>query len=57
MTQEKTEKDEKILVRVSTKLYPDEHIYLKRLADDNARSMSSQLRIILLQTVADNDDD
>ena len=57
MTQEKTEKDEKILVRVSTKLYPDEKKYLQRLADDNARSMSSQLRVILLQTVQDVDED
>jgi len=49
------EKDEKI--RVSTQLYPDEKRYLQRMADDNARSMSSQLRIILLETVDDEDDD
>lgn len=57
MMQQKTDKDEKVLVRVSTKLYPDEKQYLQRLADDNARSMSSQLRVILLQTVQDVDDD
>ncbi len=55
MSQEKTKKDEKI--RVSTKLYPIEKQYLQRLADENARSMSSQLRVILLQTVADEDED
>ena len=55
MTKEKTEKEEKI--RVSTMLYPDEKRYLQRLADENARSMSSQLRIILLETVDDEDDD
>jgi len=55
MTQENTKKEEKI--RVSTKLYPDEKKYLQGLADDNARSMSSQLRIILLQTLEDDDDD
>ena len=55
MTHEKTEKEGKI--RVSTKLYPNEKIYLQRLADDNARSMGSQLRFILLQTVAVDDDD
>lgn len=55
MTQEKTEKDEKI--RVSTLLYPAERIYLRKLASDNARSMSSQLRVILLETVRDGDDD
>ncbi len=49
------EKDEKI--RVSTMLYPNEKRYLQRMADDNARSMSSQLRIILLETVDDEDDD
>lgn len=48
------EKDEKI--RVSTKLYPDEKRYLQRMADANARSMSSQLRIVLLDTVDDDDD-
>ena len=53
MTQEKTEKEEKI--RVSTMLYPVEKKYLQRLADDNARSMSSQLRIILLETVEVDD--
>lgn len=53
MKQEKTEKEEKI--RVSTMLYPVEKKYLQRLADDNARSMSSQLRIILLETVEVDD--
>lgn len=55
MSEEKIGKEGKI--RVSTKLYPDEKIYLQRLADENARSMSSQLRIILLQTVQDVDED
>ncbi len=55
MTQENTEKEEKI--RVSTMLYPNEKRYLQRMADANARSMSSQLRIILLDTVEDDDDD
>ena len=55
MIQEKTEKEEKI--RVSTMLYPAEKRYLQRLADNNARSMSSQLRAILLQTVEDDDED
>lgn len=55
MTQEKTEKEGKI--RVSTKLYPAEKRYLQRMADANARSMSSQLRIILLDTVEDDDED
>lgn len=55
MTQEKTEKEEKI--RVSTQLYPAEKRYLQRMADANARSMSSQLRIILLDTVEDDDED
>ena len=54
MTQEKTEKEGKI--RVSTKLYPNEKQYLQRLADADGRSMSSQLRILLLETL-DNDDD
>lgn len=54
MTQEKTEKEEKI--RVSTMLYPVEKKYLQRLADDNARSMSSQLRVILLETVEVDDE-
>ncbi len=54
MTQENTEKEEKI--RVSTMLYPNEKRYLQRMADANARSMSSQLRIILLDTVDDDDD-
>ena len=49
------EKDEKI--RVSTQLYPNEKRYLQRLADENARSMSGQLRIILLETVEDDDED
>ena len=53
MAKEKTEKGEK--VRVSCKLYPVEKKYLQRLADDNARSMSSQLRAILLQTVEDDE--
>lgn len=53
MTQENIKKEEKI--RVSTMLYPNEKRYLQRLADDNARSMSSQLRIILLETVDDED--
>lgn len=52
MTEEKDEK-----VRVSTQLYPDEKRYLQRLADENARSMSGQLRIILLETVEDDDED
>ena len=55
MIQEKTEKEEKI--RVSTQLYPAEKRYLQRMADVNARSMSSQLRVILLETVDDDDDD
>ena len=55
MTQENTEKEEKI--RVSTQLYPAEKRYLQRMADANARSMSSQLRIILLDTVEDDDED
>lgn len=49
------EKDEKI--RVSTMLYPVEKRYLQRMADLNGRSMSSQLRVILLETVEDEDDD
>lgn len=49
--------EQKAKVRVSTMLYPVEKRYLQRLADDNARSMSSQLRIILLETVDDDDDD
>lgn len=55
MTEEKTKKEEKI--RITTMLYPVEKRYLQRLADDNARSMSSQLRVILLETVDDDDDD
>ena len=55
MTQEKTEKEEKI--RVSTMLYPVEKHYLQRMADANARSMTSQLRIILLETAEDDDED
>ena len=54
MTQENTEKEEKL--RISTKLYPAVKRYLQRMADANARSMSSQLRIILLDTVDDDDD-
>jgi len=55
MSEEKAEQKEKI--RVSTMLYPVEKRYLQRMADDNGRSMSSQLRVILLETVADEDDD
>ena len=55
MVQEKAKKEEKI--RISTKLYPAEKRYLQRMADANARSMSSQLRIILLETVEDDDED
>lgn len=54
MTQEKTEKEEKF--RVTCMLRAVEKKYLQRLADDNARSMSSQLRAILLQTVEDYED-
>jgi hypothetical protein len=52
MAEEKNEK-----IRVSTMLYPTEKRYLQRLADANARSMSSQLRAILLQSANEDDDD
>lgn len=55
MTEEKAEKEEKI--RVTTQLYPVEKRYLQQMADLNGRSMSSQLRVILLETVEDEDDD
>jgi hypothetical protein len=55
MSEEKAEKEEKI--RVSTQLYPNEKRYLQWLADVNARCMSSQLRVILLNTVEVDDED
>jgi len=55
MTEQKAEKEVK-KIRVSTQLYPDEKKYLQWVANKNERSMSGQLRITLLQSIPDDDE-
>ena len=54
MTEDKREKEMK--ERVSTMLFPVEKRWLKLLAEENSRSMSSYLRWLLLEAIEDNSD-